>query len=82
MKTGDTVFFIETNNNIRSAEVLKIAGDFVTLRYNYTDPHYIDGGKHHITGNGGIRLRKSRVFSSKEPAEKYIAERNRKATII
>jgi len=77
MKTGDTVYFIETNNTIRPAEVLKISGDFITLRYTYTDQHYINGGKHHLSANGGLRLRKSRVFPSKESAEQFIAGKNK-----
>ncbi len=75
MKTGETAYIIETNNQIREVEIIKIVGDFVTLRYGYVDPHYIEGGKHHISAKGGIRLRKSRVFETKEAAEKYIKEK-------
>ena len=75
MKVGNTVYFIESNDSIRSAEIIKISGDFVTLRYTYNDPHYINGGKHHISVNGGIRLRKCRLFSTEDEAKKYIIRR-------
>ena len=75
MKKGDEVFYIETNNSIRKATVVSISGDFVTLRYGTTDSHYISGGKHHLESSGGIRLRKSKLFSSKEEAEKCINDK-------
>jgi len=69
MKAGDTVYFVE-NRSVRKAEVFKLAGDFVTLRFQYRDPNSGPGkGVYH---NGGIRLRKSRVFKSKEEAERSI----------
>lgn len=76
MNKGDEVFFIETNNSIRRATVVSINGDFVTLKYGAVDPHYINGGKHHLEATGGIRLRKSRLFSSKEKAEEFIKKKN------
>ena len=75
MKKGDEVFYIETNNSIRKATVVSISGDFVTLRYGTTDSHYISGGKHHLESAGGIRLRKSKLFSSKEEAEKCVNDK-------
>lgn len=72
MKPGDKAYIIETNNQIREVEIIKIVGDFVTLRYDYTDPHYISGGRHHITSKGGMRLRKGRAFQSREAAEEHI----------
>ena len=75
MKKGDEVFYIETNNSIRKATVVSISGDFVTLKYGTTDSHYISGGKHHLDSAGGIRLRKSKLFSSKEEAEKCINDK-------
>ena len=77
MKPGDTAYIIETNNQIREVEIIKIVGDFVTLRYGYVDPHYIEGGKHHVSAKGGMRLRKSRVFETKEAAEAYIKNNKR-----
>ena len=59
-----TAYIIETNDTIREVEVISSDNDFVTVRYGYTDPHFILGGKHHITAKGGIRIRKSRVYES------------------
>ena len=75
MNKGDEVFFVETNNTIRRATVISVSGDFVTLKYGTTDSHYISGGKHHLESAGGIRLRKSKLFSSKEEAEKCIDDK-------
>ena len=72
MKKGDTVYYIETNNKIKEAEIVSISGEFITLKYGTTDPHYINGGKHHLEATGGIRLRKSKLFPSKEKAEEFI----------
>ena len=76
MKKGDTVYYIETNNKIKEATVVSVNGEFVTLRYETTDPHYINGGKHHLEATGGIRLRKSKLFPSKEKAEEFIKKNN------
>ena len=59
-----TAYIIETNDTIREVEVISSDNDFVTVRYGYTDPHFLPGGKHHITAKGGIRIRKSRVYES------------------
>ena len=76
MKKGDTVYYIETNNKIKEAKIVSINGEFVTLRYGTTDSHYINGGKHHLEATGGIRLRKSKLFPSKEKAEEFIKKNN------
>ena len=76
MKKGDTVYYIETNNKIKEATVVSVNSEFVTLKYETTDPHYINGGKHHLEATGGIRLRKSRLFPSKEKAEEFIKKNN------
>ena len=62
------MYIIETNNQIREVKVIKATGGFVTVKYCYTEPHYIDGGNHHISGVGGIRLRNNRVFKSRKDA--------------
>ena len=72
MRPGDKAFIVEANNQIREVEIIEIIGDFVTLRYDYSDPHYISSGKHHITSKGGMRLRKGRVFQTREGAEEHI----------
>ena len=75
MKKGDAVYYIETNNKIKEATIVSVNGEFITLRYGTTDPHYINGGKHHLEATGGIRLRKSRLFPSKEKAEEFIKKK-------
>jgi len=75
MNKGDEVFFVETNNTIRRATVISVSGDFVTLKYGTVDSHYINGGKHHLESSGGIRLRKSKLFLSKEEAKKSINDK-------
>ena len=69
MKVGDTVYFVE-NRSVREAEVFKLAGDFVTLRFQYRDPN--SSPREDVYHNGGLRLRKSRIFESKEEAERSI----------
>jgi len=69
MNIGDTVYFVE-NRSVREAEVIKITRDFITLRFQYRDPN--SGPRDDIYNNGGLRLRRSRVFESKEEAGKSI----------
>ena len=52
---GDTAFIVESSRFIREVKVLKSAGEFVTLRFADSD--------------GGIRLRESRLFPTREAAE-------------
>ncbi len=52
---GDTAYIIENVRFIREVKILKVTGDFVTLQFT-------DSG-------GGIKLRKSRLFPTKEAAE-------------
>ena len=53
--TGDTAFIVESSRFIREVKVLKIAGGFATLRF--------------VDSDGGIKLRESRLFPTKEDAE-------------
>jgi len=69
MNVGDTVYFVE-NRSVREAEVIKITRDFITIRFQYRDPN--SGPRDNVYQNGGLRLRKSRVFETKEDAEKAI----------
>ena len=64
MQVGDIVYYIDTNK-VNEAEVIKITRDFVTLRYK----SYLNNG---YETNGGLRIRRSKVFPTKEQAEKYI----------
>ena len=62
--SNQTAYIIESNNEIKEVEILSSDNDFVTVRYGYVEPHYIPGGKHHLTAKGGLRVRKSRVYLS------------------
>ena len=73
-----TAYIIETNNEIKEVEILTSDDDFVTVRYGYVEPHYIPGGKHHLTAKGGLRVRKSRVYSSLLDAQLAIKAREDK----
>ena len=52
---GDTAYIVESNRIIRAVKVLKVAGGFAALRFMDSD--------------GGIKLRESRLFLTKEDAE-------------
>ena len=52
---GNTAYIVESNRIIREVKVLKVAGGFATLRFMDSD--------------GGIKLRESRLFPTKEDAE-------------
>ena len=68
MQIGDKVFYIE-NRTVKEAEVIKVTRDFVTLRYkSYVNYH---------ESNGGLRLRASKVYKTKEEAEKHINQTKR-----
>lgn len=64
MPNNKTAYIIETNDTIKEVEVISSDNDFVTVRYGYTESHYLPGGKHHITAKGGMRIRKSRIYDS------------------
>lgn len=51
---NDTVFFIESNRIVRKAEIVKFAGGLYTIRFAH--------------GNGGIKVRESRLFATKQEA--------------
>ena len=63
----DKVYYIE-NGTVREAEVMKLARDFVTLRYRYRNPNA--SPRKTVYHYGGLRLRCSKVFESREYAEK------------
>ena len=56
-KVGSHVFIVESNQSVTEVIVAAIRGEFYTLRF-------INGG--------AIKLRQSRVFLSKEEAEKKL----------
>ncbi len=55
---GDTAFIVERGLFIRNVEIVKAAGGFATLRF--------------LDGTGGVRLRMSRLYPTKEDAEAHI----------
>ena len=58
---GDTAFIVESSRFIREVRILKIAGGFATLRFADSD--------------GGIKLRESRLFPTKEAAESSLPKK-------
>ena len=65
-KPGDTAFIVESSRFIREVTVLKITGGFATLRFPDT--------------GGGIKLRESRLFPSKEAAEASLPKKSRSSS--
>lgn len=62
MNSGDTVYFIENNMHIQEGTVVNSSCDFVLIKY----------------GSGaGIRLRKSKVYTSEEEAKTKLNIGNR-----
>lgn len=59
---GDTAYIVESGLFIREVIVVKAAGGFATLRF--TD------------GPGGVRLRESRLYPTKEDAEACIPKKS------
>ena len=60
-KVGSHVFIIESNQNVTEVIIAAIRGEFYTLRF---------------LNGGAIKLRKSRVFLSKEEAKDKIPMRS------
>lgn len=61
IKVGDTVYFLENNQTVREAVVVRKESGFSVLRYG--------SGK-------GTRLRDSRLFSTKEEAENALPRKS------
>lgn len=57
-KPGDTIYIVSSVKWIKEAKVLKYVGGFYTLKFTDT--------------GGGIKLRESRTFPTKEAAEASI----------
>ncbi len=55
---GDKAFIVESSRFIREVTIVKIAGGLATLRF--------------ADANGGVKLRESRLFPTKEEAENSI----------
>ena len=52
---GDTAFLVESGRFIREVTILKVSGDFCTIRFSDT--------------GGGIKVRENRLYPSKADAE-------------
>ncbi|MBR4461403.1 MAG: hypothetical protein IKS51_02330 [Erysipelotrichaceae bacterium] len=66
MKRGDKVYYIE-NWEIKEAEILNFSNGFVTVRYHSLCPELLGGQSLYL--NRGIRLRFSKVYSTRIQAE-------------
>lgn len=62
-KAGDKAWIIESTIFVKEVEIVNIKGGFVTLRFKGT--------------SGGMRVRESRLYKTKEEAEK-VANLNKK----
>ena len=75
MKAGDKVYY-NRNGQPAEAEIIRISGDYVTLRYYVTV--WIGNDNPYFNMHGGFRLRKNRVYPSKKEAEKAILEQRQR----
>lgn len=57
-ESGATAYIIESNRIIREVNVVKRSGEFYIVKF--------------LNGSGGIRIRASRLFASKDAAEDSI----------
>ena len=62
-KAGDIAWIVESTIFVKEVEIVKIRGGFVTLRFKGS--------------SGGMRVRESRLYKTKEEAEKVV-EMNKK----
>ena len=62
MNPGDKVYFIENNMRIQEGTVVNSSGDFVLIKYG---------------NEAGIRLRRSKVYTSEEEAKAKLNIDNR-----
>lgn len=63
MKPGMIVYLIANKTRIKEAVILKISGEFCTIRF---------------PNGGGIRIRSDRLYLSREEAEQSIIKSGRK----
>jgi hypothetical protein len=66
IKAGDTAFIVESNRIIREVEVIRCSGGFCMIRFK-------DSG-------GGIRVRTSRLYVTREEAEASLPGKSRPAS--
>lgn len=58
---GDIVYLVESGRDIREVKIAKVAGGFYTVRFN--------------NGAGGIKVRESRLFATREDAVNSVSKR-------
>lgn len=68
--TGDTVYFVSNSIFVKEATVVRCAGGFVTIKFDKSN-----------TGDGvsGIRVRESKVYSTKKEAEAVAKQNHNKS---
>ena len=62
-KAGDIAWIVESTIFVKEVEIVNVKGGFVTLRFKGS--------------SGGMRVRESRLYKTKEEAEKVV-EMNKK----
>ena len=62
MKTGETVYMIESNRIIRQVKIIKLVGNFAIVKFN-------DGG--------GTQISMNRLYKTEEDAMKKISRHER-----
>lgn len=63
-KAGDKAWIVESTIFVKEVEVVNARGGFVTLRFK--------------DSSGGMRVRESRLYKTKEEAEKIVEVNKRK----
>lgn len=63
-KVGNIVYFVRSNVEIKEVKIINTSNGFYTIRF--------------LDTFGGIRIRGSKIFATKEEAEQHIVGRNNK----
>lgn len=63
-KAGDKAWIVESTIFVKEVEIINVKGGFATLRFK--------------DYNGGMRVRESRLYKTKEEAEKAVDSNKRK----
>ncbi len=61
---GDKAWIVESTIFVKEVEIINVKGGFATLRFK--------------DSNGGMRVRESRLYKTKEEAEKAVDSNKRK----
>ena len=60
-RIGDGAFLVESNRTIREVKIIKYSGGMYTVKFTERD--------------GGLKVRESRLYASREDAEKVIPKK-------